>query len=250
MIAEAQSVHCVRTAHARADEEHSPTATLVLPRRGVFRYHVANDTTIADPNTALLFHPDQPYRITHPNDVGDDCVALYYDRDTLADVLGFASEGTRVWTLSAATQRLLHASALRSLSAPDVLEREESAIATLSSLAPLPATKRHPTSAARIEAIRERLAANVSANDSLSTIGCDVGLSPFHLARQFRAHTGSSIHQYLLALRLATAHTRIRNGANNLTELAIDLGFSSLAHFSSTFQRAYGMPPSRAASLS
>jgi AraC family transcriptional regulator len=249
MIAEAQSVHCVRAAHAYADEEHSPTATLVLPRRGVFRYHVANDTTIADPNTALLLHPDQPYRITHPNDAGDDCVALYYDRDTLADVLGFASERTRVWMLSAATQRLLHAGALRSLSAPDVLEREESSIATLSGLAPQPAIKRH-AAAARIEAIRERLAANVSANDSLSTIACDVGLSPFHLARQFRAHTGSSIHQYLLALRLATAHTRIRDGANNLTQLAIDLGFSSLAHFSSTFQRVYGMPPSRAASLS
>jgi AraC-like DNA-binding protein len=246
MIAEAYAVHCERAAHARSDEEHSPTATLVLPQRGVFRYHVANHTTIADPNTALLFHPDQSYHITHPNDAGDDCVALTYDRDTLADVLGFASESTRVWTLSAATQRLLHASALRSLSSWDVLEREEAAIATLLALTPVPVTKCRVAHAARIEAIRERLAADVSANDSLSTIARDAGLSPFHLARQFRAHTGSSIHQYLLALRLATAHARMRSGANDLTELAVDLGFASLAHFSSTFRRAYGMSPSRA----
>jgi transcriptional regulator GlxA family with amidase domain len=47
-----------------------------------------------------------------------------------------------------------------------------------------------------------------------------------------------------LALRLATGHARVRDGATNLTQLAIDLGFSSLAHFSSTFRRAYGRPPS------
>jgi AraC family transcriptional regulator len=238
-------VHCARTAHARADEEHSPRATLVLPQRGVFRYHVGNDTTIADPNTALLLHPDQSYCVTHPNDAGDDCLALYYDRDTLTDTLGLAGEATWSWALSAANQRLLHASALQSLHGADVLEREESAIATLSALAPLPAMHRRTTDAARIEAIRERLAANVSANDSLGMIARDAGLSPFHLARQFRAYTGSSIHQYLLALRLATAHTRMRDGANNLTRLAVDLGFSSLAHFSSTFRRAYGAPPSR-----
>lgn len=246
MIAEARTVHCARTAHARADEENSPTATLVLPQRGVFRYHVANDTTIADPNTALLFHPGQSYRITHPNDAGDDCVALSFDRDTLADVLGFAGESTRVWMLSAHVQRLVHARALQALTAPTVLEREESALATLSALAPLPATTPHVADAARIEAIRERLAADISANASLATIARDAGLSPFHLARRFRARTGSSIHQYLLALRLATARAHIRCGANNLTQLAVDLGFSSLAHFSVTFRRAYGAPPSRA----
>jgi AraC-like DNA-binding protein len=245
-IAEARGVHCERTAHARADEEHSPAPTLVLPQRGTFRYHVANGVTLADPNTALLFHPDQSYRITHPNDEGDDCVAIYFDRDTLADVLGFAGETTQVWTLSAPAQRQLHARAIRSLAARDPLEREESAISALSALAPLPAMKRHSADAVRIEAVRERLATDVSANHSLAAIARDAGLSPFHLARRFRAHTGSSIHQYLVALRLATARARIRDGATNLTQLAFDLGFSSLAHFSATFRRAYGKPPSGA----
>ena len=234
--------------HAAADEESSPAATLVLPQRGVFRYHARNRMTVADPNTALLFHPEQPYRITHPTDAGDECVALSYDRDTLADVLGFQSEATRVWTLTAEMQRSLHASAARSLGALTDLEREESALATLAVLGPVPALERC-AAAARIESIRERLAADVSANDSLSTLARDAGYSPYHLARRFRAHTGSSIHQYLLALRLATARARIRSGANDLTHLAIDLGFSSLAHFSSTFRRAYGMPPSAAVSV-
>jgi AraC-like DNA-binding protein len=243
---EVHRVHCARTSHTRADEECSARPTLVLPQRGVFRYQVANVSTVADPNTALLFHPDQSYRITHPSDAGDECVALSFDRDTLSDVLGSAGEATRVWTLAGAAQRVLHASALQSLTASDPLEREESAMATLSFLAPVPTTKGRVRDVARIEAIRERLAADVAANDSLASIARDVGLSPFHLARQFRKHTGSSIHQYLLTLRLATARTRMRNGADNLTQLAVDLGFSSLAHFSTTFRRAYGTPPSRA----
>ena len=96
MLVDAANVRCTRTAHTRADEETSDVPTLVLPRRGVFRYHVGRRTVLADANTVVLFHPREPYRISHPTDDGDDCTALRFDADALAGALGFASERSSI----------------------------------------------------------------------------------------------------------------------------------------------------------
>jgi len=45
-------------------------------------------------------------------------------------------------------------------------------------------------------------------------------------------------------LRLAVAHSALLEGADDLTRLALDLGFASPAHFSAAFRTAYGCSPS------
>ena len=243
-LVDASNVRCTRTASDQADEEWSALPTLVLPRQGVFRYHVGQRTTIADANTVLLFHPDEPYRISHPTDHGDDCLALRFDRDTITDALGYASESGRAWTLDARMHRALHRGAYAVLTADDAFARDELALEVLTMVGGADPVAMSARDAARIEAVRERLAADVGARASLATISRDVGLSPFHLARRFRAQTGTSLHQYRLALRLAVALTALREGADDITRLALDLGFASLAHFSATFRNAYGYSPS------
>jgi AraC-like DNA-binding protein len=244
MLSDAADVLCTRTAHHRADEESSALPTLVLPRRGLFRYHVGPRTTLADPNTVLLFHPDEPYRISHPTDHGDECIALRFDRDALADALGNAGESARAWTPDARTHRALHRAANAVLKAHDELARDEQAFDVLALVGGAEPLAPNARDAVRIDAVRERLAADVGAHASLAAIARDAGLSPFHLARRFRARTGTSLHQYRLALRLAAAHARLRDSADDLTPLALDLGFASLAHFSAAFRHAYGRSPS------
>ena len=53
-----------------------------------------------------------------------------------------------------------------------------------------------------------------------------------------------SIHRRLVSIRLALAAERILDGENDLSTLAIDLGFASHAHLTSAFRAAYGLPPS------
>jgi AraC family transcriptional regulator len=243
-LVDAVVVRCTRTAGHRADEEWSPLPTLVLPRRGVFRHHAGRRTTLADANTVLLFHPDEPYRITHPTDHGDECVALRFDRDAVADALGAASESGSAWTPAPATHRALHRTAHAVLGAHETLEREERALALLAAVGGAKPIAAGTHDAARIDAVRERLAADAGARASLAAIARDAGISAFHLARRFRARTGTSLHQYRLALRLATARTMILDGADDLTRLALDLGFASPAHFSAAFRTAYGHSPS------
>ena len=68
-------------------------------------------------------------------------------------------------------------------------------------------------------------------------------VSAFHLAHVFRAFTGTSIHQYLLQLRMQIAIERLRSGETSLSRLALDLGFSSHSHFSATFRKRFGTSP-------
>jgi len=79
---------------------------------------------------------------------------------------------------------------------------------------------------------------------SLACIAREVHVSGFHLARVFRAHTGFSLHRYILMLRLAAALERLEDPRCRLSDLAHELGFSSHAHFAAVFARAFGCPPS------
>jgi AraC-like DNA-binding protein len=70
-----------------------------------------------------------------------------------------------------------------------------------------------------------------------------VGVSAFHLARLFRRQTGFSLHGYRTRIRLLQALDRVAEARGALTDLALDLGFSSQSHFTDAFRRAFGVPP-------
>lgn len=242
---EAAAVQCTRTRHAHADEETSALPTLVVPQRGVFRYASRTQTVVADANTALLFHPDEPYCITHPTDHGDDCTALRFDRDAVTDALGARGQSAQAWLLDAPRQRRLQHCAARTLSAADALERADWALAALALLsgdegAGAVVAQRDSV---RIDAVRERIAADPGASASLAVLARDAGLSAYHLARRFRARTGTSLHQYRLALRLALAQRMLQAGAGDVTRVALECGFAGHAHFGAAFRRAYGYTP-------
>lgn len=66
----------------------------------------------------------------------------------------------------------------------------------------------------------------------------------FTLARIFKARTGLSLHAYRNQLRLRSALERLREPGVDLIDIALDLGFSSHSHFTETFRRTFGKPPS------
>jgi AraC-like DNA-binding protein len=43
--------------------------------------------------------------------------------------------------------------------------------------------------------------------------------------------------------RLKVAHDKIRNEGKKASEICFEVGFKSLAHFSTAFKRQYGFPP-------
>src|SRR6185437_12669462 len=95
-------------------------------------------------------------------------------------------------------------------------------------------------------AVQRVMTAAPSARHRAEDVAAAVGVSQFHLARVFRAETGTSLHQYLLRIRMERALTRLGEGERHLSRLALELGFSSHSHFSTVFRRHFGESPARA----
>jgi AraC-like DNA-binding protein len=72
----------------------------------------------------------------------------------------------------------------------------------------------------------------------------DIQISPFHLIRQFEAVFGSTPHQFRQASRLELARQLLASGQHSVTEVCMEVGFSSLGSFSVLFTRRMGETPS------
>lgn len=79
-----------------------------------------------------------------------------------------------------------------------------------------------------------------------AAIAAAVAISPRYLHRLF-ATEGTSVGRYVLARRLERCGQQLRNpalGHLTVTEVAFHTGFRDAGHFSRTFRRHFGMPPS------
>jgi AraC family transcriptional regulator len=78
--------------------------------------------------------------------------------------------------------------------------------------------------------------------EELSTL---VRLSPSHCGTKFPNTEGLSLCRFVNRRRLAKALVVLRNDATPLSQVALDLGFSSQSHFTRLFGELTGMPPAK-----
>jgi AraC-like DNA-binding protein len=73
----------------------------------------------------------------------------------------------------------------------------------------------------------------------------EMGLSPSHFTRLFEAVFGVTPHQYRIRVRLDRARQLLAARERSVTDVCMEVGFSSLGSFSALFTRRFGEPPSR-----
>lgn len=95
----------------------------------------------------------------------------------------------------------------------------------------------------RVESVRAILRRNLVEMPPLDAMAREVGCSPFYLSRTFSKETGQTIPQYLRQLRLERAAELLRTGRYNVTEVALEVGYNSLSHFSQAFHQQFGCCP-------
>lgn len=91
---------------------------------------------------------------------------------------------------------------------------------------------------------RELLAGSGEENLSVKHIAREVAISPYHFIRQFEAVFGVTPHQFRIRSRLDRAQLLLAVGEHSVTEICMEVGFSSLGSFSELFTRRFGLPPS------
>ena len=78
---------------------------------------------------------------------------------------------------------------------------------------------------------------------TLEELGKRIGCSHYYLSRTFSKETGTTIPQYLRQIRIAKAAELLRAGRLNVTQVAMEVGYSSLSHFSHAFRQETGYCP-------
>ena len=238
--------HAWREANSIGERAH-----VVFPRVPVLIQHDGGAPVLATPTHTMLYNAEQAYRRELRSPAGDDCVFVELSEESLAELAAEGVglyDGERLVASHAPAERetyfLQHLLVrhLRSQAADPLLAEEAAVAATVAALRP--GRVRSKTAHRELaEAVKAEVAADPRL--SLQQLARRLHASAFHLARVFRAETGFSVHGFRQSLRLRAALEQVSARGNDLTALALELGFSSHSHFTERFRNEFGVPPSR-----
>jgi AraC-like DNA-binding protein len=96
----------------------------------------------------------------------------------------------------------------------------------------------------RIVFARDYLLGHMEAPPSLTELSRIAGINEFKLKRGFKEIFGQTVFAYLNDTRMELAKNDLLQKNKSITEIAFELGYSSVQHFSAAFRKKYGMPPS------
>ena len=79
---------------------------------------------------------------------------------------------------------------------------------------------------------------------SIECVAREAAMSPYHFIRRFSAVFGETPHQFRIRTRLERAKHLLARTDSPVTEVCLEVGFTSLGSFSDLFARRVGVAPS------
>jgi AraC family transcriptional regulator len=95
----------------------------------------------------------------------------------------------------------------------------------------------------RLRRVLDYIGDHIADDLSLVRLAAQAELSPVQLGREFRQRLGVSVHQYILRRRVERARALLLLAGRSLSDIAFAAGFSSQAHLTTAFRRAYRVTP-------
>lgn len=228
---------------------HSPEYQLVLPYAGAFEYHVGARTLFLDSTRVLFVGAGEDYVDAHVAGSGHDSIILTPRLPLLQELCGHAvpsrhpafSRVAKPTTprMNMRTHRLLRLEA----SVNDSLASDELMIALLGEALEPTQIGVRASPLRVVDLAKQYLHACVNQPTSLDEIAHAVQVSGAYLTDAFTRSEGMPLCRYRMRLRLNRALVDLP-GCEDLTRLALDLGFSSHSHFSTVFKSLFGVSPS------
>ncbi len=247
--------------NAAASRRTTDEAVLIaFPRTSVAIRHQDRPEIVADPLSAVVYSPGQPYRRRLVTAVGDDCTILAVAPDLAHEVVndleaGIAADGRFPFSASAleradymSIERLRYRLASSADVAQDTLREEllwllgRVMVGGYGSPRSISASAPSAIHVDLAQEVRHLIGRDLTDSVSLAQLAVKVSVSPFHLVRVFRSVTGHPIHAYRIELRLRASLPLIADGVR-LADVAQLVGFASHAHLTDRFARAFGVTP-------
>lgn len=237
-----------------SDPERVDQPEVVIPVSGAYIRERGARETVATPNVALFGNAGDGYRVRHPAGQSPDrCAALMLNQRSLeeltATVGGLGQRKARLpsGAVPVPAREFLQTCRLLRSDPADRLRVHELSASLLVSLVSRGARRPPVRDSRQRRAVTRALdfiLAGYRKPLALDDIAAAAGYSPFHFARMFRDEVGMPAYRYVLQLRLRAALDAVLDGADDLSRLALRLGFSSHSHLTVAFRRAFGHPPS------
>lgn len=95
----------------------------------------------------------------------------------------------------------------------------------------------------RILYARDYLLTHMDAPPGLPQLAAVVGINEFKLKCGFKEMFGQPPFAYLADVRLEMAHTALQKKEKTITQIAFELGYASLQHFSMAYKKKFGISP-------
>lgn len=96
----------------------------------------------------------------------------------------------------------------------------------------------------QLQAAQDFLLNDLTSAPTIAEISKAVGLNQCKLKKGFKALFGTSIYAHFQQARMQRAKALL--GRHNVTETAMELGYSNVSHFSTAFRKQFGMLPKEA----
>lgn len=229
---------------------YSPQFQIAFPYLGLFAWRTRQGArTLIDSNKILFVAGAQEFDERHPvRDLGHACVIITPDPALLDELCGREGPARHrafrdVERPASPLSRLL-AHRLRTLGKDrESLAADELTVAAMRAGLDAPPIRRSPPTRI-VDRAKQYLHARGFERVTLSQIAGEVGVTAVYLTQAFSRAEGIPLYRYQLQLRLGRALGELPH-CDDLTALALDLGFSSHSHFSASFRQMFGMTPSR-----
>jgi AraC-like DNA-binding protein len=252
VLGRVEYLDCSGKRRGRGGRASSTHFHIVLPLSGSFVWYPGKHEIFADSATAVFAGGGEDFEISHPVS-GDRSLVIWPTGPTLEAMTrtgrknwkrhpAFASRTRRTTHEIQKTERALIAACSRP---ENLLKVEEILAQLLSSLVDDGASTARETAGAHrtVSRAKSLLQERLPERLTLGEVAGAVGVSPVYLTQLFRNVEGVPLYQYALNLRLVAALDALAQ-SDDITRLAIDVGFSSHSHFTAAFGRRFGASPS------
>lgn len=78
---------------------------------------------------------------------------------------------------------------------------------------------------------------------TLDELAREFNISKFHLAKEFKKHTGTTINEYLIDRRLNHSKELLKYSDHSISEIAFSCGMNQVSHYINLFKEREGKTP-------